>query len=147
MRLLTQLVIEGLVVGLAGGAAGLMFAQWGAKLLVRLIPSQLFPPQIDTSIDWRLLAFACAVSLFTGIACGLAPALQATLSNLITALKAETGGSGTGLRIDRFDLRRALVVGQVALALLLVIGAGLSKAIHPEERRHAQRVSETPPAG
>jgi predicted permease len=125
MRLLSQLVIEGLLVGLAGGAAGLLFARWGAKVLIRLMPSQLFPPQIDTSIDWRLVAFACAVSLLTGIACGLAPALQATRPDLTTALKAETGGSGTGSRIGRFDLRRALVVGQVALALLLVIGAGL----------------------
>jgi predicted permease len=125
MRLLSQLVVEGLLVGLAGGAAGLLFAQWGAKLLIRLMPSQLFPPQIDASIDWRLLAFACAVSLFTGVLCGLAPALQATRPNLVTALKAETGGSGTGPRIGRFDLRRALVVGQVVLALLLVIGAGL----------------------
>jgi predicted permease len=125
MRLVSQLLVEGLLVGVAGGAAGLLFAQWGARVLIRLMPSQLFPPQIDTSIDWRLLAFACAVSLVTGIACGLAPALQATRPELTTALKAEAGSSGTGPRIGRFDLRRTLVVGQVALALLLVIGAGL----------------------
>src|SRR5205814_652283 len=73
------------------------------------------------SPDLRVLGFAFLASLVTGLLCGLVPALQSTRPNLVTALKNETSAA----RRSRFDLRRVLVVGQVALSLLLLAGAGL----------------------
>ena len=124
-RLIGQLILEGIILSVIGGAVGLLFAIWGARLLVTLIPQGFTPSRFDLSPDWRLLAFTFGISVVTGLFCGLAPGLQATRPDLASALKSETGGSGAGPRLGRFDLRRGLVVFQVALALLLVIGAGL----------------------
>src|SRR3954452_2865306 len=70
-RLISQLVVEGLLVSVLGGLGGLLFSKWESKGLIALMPSHMNPPQIDTSIDWRLLAFTCGVSSLTGILCGL----------------------------------------------------------------------------
>ncbi len=121
MRLVTQLVVETLLVSLAGGLAGLLFAWWGVRLLVGMMPQRYLPLKLDLTPDWRLMGFAFGVSLVAGIACGLVPALQATRPNLVSALKSELRTVGR----HRFDLRRLLVVMQVAVSLLLLIGAGL----------------------
>ena len=120
-RLISQLVIETLVVSLLGGVVGMAFALWGVRVLLQFMPHRRMPLEFDLTPDWRLLLFSFGISLAAGLVCGLVPALQATRPNLTSALKAEAPVIG---RI-RFDLRRALVVLQVAISLLLLIGAGL----------------------
>jgi predicted permease len=120
-RLARQLLMETLVVSALGGVAGMVFAWWGDRALLGLLPKTAIPIDLHLQPDWRMLAFAFAASLITGVVCGLAPAVQCTRPNLLTSLKNETAAA----RRSRFDLRRALVVAQVAISLLLLIGAGL----------------------
>lgn len=120
-RLISQLVTETLVVGVAGGLAGLAFAWWGVRVLVGFMPKRSIPIDLNLTPDWRLVAFSLGVSLMAGLVCGIVPALQATRPNLTSALKNEISTIGR----MRFDLRRTLVVAQVAISLLLLIGAGL----------------------
>jgi predicted permease len=120
-RLISQLVIETLVVSVLGGIASVAFAWWGVRVLLTFMPKRGVPIALDLTPDWRLLLFAFGISVGAGLICGLIPALQATRPNLTSALKNEAASFG---RV-RFDLRRALVVTQVAISLLLLIGAGL----------------------
>jgi predicted permease len=120
-RLVRQLVIETLVVSLLGGVTGLAFAWWGVQVLLGLLPKRAIAIDLNLSPDFRVLGFAFLASLLTGLLCGLVPALQSTRPNLVTSLKSETAAA----RGSRFDLRRILVVVQVALSLLLLAGAGL----------------------
>jgi predicted permease len=124
-RLLRQLMTESALLALAGGALGVLLALWGRDLLLRL----QFPDQEMTAfqtglagLDWRLLGFTLASSLLTGLLFGLAPAWQATRINLTPALK-DTGRASSGQVRSR--LSRTLVIAQVALSLLLLVGAGL----------------------
>jgi predicted permease len=118
-RLVSQLVIETLVLSVLGGILGLAFASGGVRVLLNLMPRRSIPLALSLTPDWRLLLFSFGVSLAAGLVCGIVPALQATRPDLTSALKSEVP------RVGRFDLRRALVVLQVALSLLLLIGAGL----------------------
>jgi len=120
-RLVRQLVLETIVVAMAGGIVGAGFAWWGVRVLVGLMPQRVVSVELNLAPDWRLLAFSFGICLAVGLVCGILPALQATRPNLTVALKSE---SAAGSRV-RFDLRRALVVAQVAISLLLLIGAGL----------------------
>ena len=120
-RLIAQLVTESLVMAVIGGIAGIGIAWWGVRLLVKFFPRQSVPYDFDFAPDWRVLAFSFGACLLVGLLCGIAPAIQSTRPNLTAALKSESAAGG---RI-RFDTRRALVVLQVALSLLLLIGAGL----------------------
>ncbi len=120
-RLIRQLLLETLVISVLGGIAGLAFAFWGVQVLLNLMPKRAIPLDLHLSPDPRVLGFAFLASLATGLICGLVPALQSTRPNLVTSLKNETSAA----RRSRFDLRRALVVLQVAVSLLLLIGAGL----------------------
>jgi predicted permease len=120
-RLVCQLVIETLVVSVLGGLAGLAVAWWGVRVLLTFLPIRNVPIELNLAPDWRLLSFSFGISLAAGLLCGIVPALQATRPNLTSALKNEVATAG---RI-RFDMRRALVVVQVAISLLLLIGAGL----------------------
>jgi predicted permease len=120
-RLIGQLVVETVVVSVLGGIAGLVFSWWGARILLNLMPRRVLPLAVDVTPDWRVLSFAFAVSLLTGLICGLLPAIAASRPNLVSALKNETAAAAR----HRFDVRRALVAGQVAISLLLLIGAGL----------------------
>jgi predicted permease len=121
-RLTAQLVTESMVLALLGGAAGLAVCWAGLNVLLKYLPQPGYTRlSLEIAPDARLLAFAAAVSLLTSILFGLAPALASTRPGLVTALKADTPGSGG----SRFGLRNVLVVVQVALSLLLVIGAGL----------------------
>src|SRR5580704_8131159 len=119
-RLISQLVTEAVILAVIGGLAGLAFAYWSVKVLVGLLPGGTFPINLNLSPDLRLLGFAFAVSLLTGLVCGIVPALKATRPDVIAALK-----SDFTLSFARLDLRKALVVVQVALSLLLLVGAGL----------------------
>ena len=120
-RLVYQLLMETLVVSLLGGITGLLFAWWGVRVMIGLLPKRTIPTELNLTPDLRVLGFAFAASLLTGLICGLVPALQSTRPNLVTALKSETAAA----RRSHFDLRRILVVAQVAISLLLLIGAGL----------------------
>jgi predicted permease len=120
-RLVRQLLVETMVVSVLGGLAGLAFAYWGVQVLLNLMPKRAIPIDLHLSPDPRVLGFAFLASLITGLICGLVPALQSTRPNLVTSLKNETSAA----RRSRFDLRRALVAAQVAVSLLLLIGAGL----------------------
>jgi predicted permease len=122
-RIVTQLLIETLSLSALGGILGLALAFWGDKALMAVyLPSDSGNLNISTAPDFRILLFTLAVTVVTGVIFGLAPALQSTRPDVGRTLKDQAGavvGGGHG------RLRNALVVTQVALSLLLLIGAGL----------------------
>jgi putative ABC transport system permease protein len=120
-RIIGQLLTEGVMLALVGGAAGLLLAVWGTELLTALAPEDLLPRFTVIGLDARVLAFAFVTALATGLLFGLAPAWQARKVDVNTSLK-EAGGRGGSAR---GQLRGALVVAEIALSLLLLIGAGL----------------------
>jgi predicted permease len=121
-RLIRQLLTESIVLAFIGGALGLLLAYLGLKTLIALAPESL--PRIDEAgIDSGVLVFALATSLLTGIIFGLVPALQASKTDLNESLKEGARGSGGGVRGGR--ARNVLVVAEVAMALMLLSGAGL----------------------
>ncbi len=120
-RLIRQLVTETMLISLLGGAAGLLIAHWGLYLLLKF-PQNFVTPE-DVTLDKRVLLFALGVSILTGWLFGLLPALQLAKPELQTFLK-EGGRSGShGPRWNR--IRSGFVVAQVALSLILLVGAGL----------------------
>jgi predicted permease len=121
-RIIRQLLTESLLLSAAGGAAGLLLAVCGARLLVAISPDDI-PRLSEINLDGRVLIFACVVSLATGLVFGLAPALQASKLNLNESLKEGARGSSEGFRRNR--VRSLLVISELALALVLLIGAGL----------------------
>jgi predicted permease len=121
LRLMRQLMVESLLLALVGGAAGLLVAAWTDRLLLRLMPAGNSPLELSAAPDARILMFALGVSCLTGIVFGLVPALQSTHPDLASTLK-ESAGAVVG---GHMRLRKALVVAQVSLSLLLLIGAGL----------------------
>ncbi|HEX8283355.1 MAG TPA: ABC transporter permease [Pyrinomonadaceae bacterium] len=121
-RVVRQLLTESMLLSLAGGGAGLLLAVWGVEAIVKLSPATL-PRLAETSIDARVFLFALGVSALTGIIFGLAPALQASKTDLAMSLK--EGGRGGTAGASRARLRAALVVSEVALSLVLLVGAGL----------------------
>lgn len=121
-RIVRQLLVESLMLSLAGGLAGLLAAVWTAQVLLGFLPQGDSPLRIAAMPDLRILGFNLAVSLFTGLFFGLAPALQSTRLNLAPTLKDQAGAVLGGGQIR---LRKSLVVAQVTLSLLLLIGAGL----------------------
>src|SRR5262245_7767652 len=123
MRLVRQLVTESLLMSLIGGALGLLFAYWGAGILVALVSRGPTPLTLDTDPDLRVLAFTLTVSLLAGMLFGLVPAFRATQGELAPALKEDARTMTAGRSKQR--LGKALAVSQVALSLLLLIGAGL----------------------
>ncbi len=121
-RIVCQLLIESLMLSIAGGAAGLPLAIWTDKLLINFLPLSSTPLNISSTPDWRILCFNVVVSVITGIAFGLVPALQSARPDLAGTLKNQAGAAAGGTSTR---LRKLLVVGQIALSLLLLIGAGL----------------------
>ena len=121
-RLVRQLLAEGVLLAAAGGLAGLLLAAWAVRGLLRFVPDNL--PRLDgVGLDGRVLAFTALVSLGTGLAFSLVPALQAASAGMNEALR-DGGRAGKGGRQRR--LRGALVAAEVALALVLLAGAGLT---------------------
>ena len=121
MRLAQQLVTESVVVSLLGAAAGLGVAAWSLQFIASL-SSQNMPRFGEISIDWRVLGFTLLVSLFTGLLFGLAPALSGTKADLNISLKE---GAATSTCGTMRGSSQALVVPQFALAVVLLVGAGL----------------------
>ena len=121
-RLIRQLLTESLLLSALGGAAGMLLAAWGVALLDHFIPTSIaeFNP---SSIDGRILGFTLAVSLLAGVLAGLLPALQASRHNLSGMLKESAQSVGDSPRHRR--VRSALVVSEIALSLVLLVGAGL----------------------
>ncbi len=124
LRLMRQFLTESLLIGLGGGVVGLVFANWGVSMLVRLL-TQSFSIHGTEAIgtNFRVLAFAAAISIMTGLISGLLPALFASKVNLSEGLKEGSRSVGSGRAHKRF--RGALVVSEVALALVLLSCAGL----------------------
>ena len=130
-RLLRQLLTESLLLAGLGGALGIASAGWGSRLLLVLASGSAEPIPLAVGLDWRLLVFALAVALATGIGFGLAPALQATRVDLAASLKEGAGAMGGGTAGAKGGagaggrLGRVLVAAQIGLSLVLLIGAGL----------------------
>jgi putative ABC transport system permease protein len=122
-RIVRQLLTESVLLALLGSALGLMLAWWGIKALVAISPRDVINLE-GVSLDLTVLGWTLAVSLLTGIVFGLAPALEAARVDLNDALK--EGGKGAGGQSARSrGLRSVLVVAEVAIALVLLVGAGL----------------------
>ncbi len=119
-QLVGQLLIESLCLSLLGGALGLVLCAWGLDALAWLIPTTL-PRSNSIAVDGSVLAFNAGLALFTGILFGLAPAWRLSCVDVHKALK-DSGSAGFG---KRQRLSRALIVAEVALALTLLVGAGL----------------------
>jgi predicted permease len=122
MRIARQLLAESLLLSGAGALLGLLLAQWGSRLLVRQLSTSTNNVFLDLSLDWRVLGFTAAVAIGTAVLFGTAPALRAMRVQPNDALKAQ--GRGV-IGESRFNLGNMLVVLQVALSLILIVGAML----------------------
>jgi len=120
-RLIRQLLTESILLALLGGGLGLLLAFWSIDLIAAFDPGNI-PRLEETGIDNRVLIFSLLATIGAGVLFGLAPAIQATKTNLNESLK-EGGRSGESVKSNR--LRDLLVVGEIALALVLLVGAGL----------------------
>jgi len=121
-RLIRQLLTESLTLAIAGGALGIVFASMTSHLLVRMVSDGREALQLDVPVDLRLLLFTLGVTLATALLFGTIPAFRATCLNLTDSLKDGRGQSGTSAR---GAMAKVLVVSQVALSLVLLVGAGL----------------------
>jgi putative ABC transport system permease protein len=128
-QIVRQLLGESMVLALAGGVAGFLIGVPGVRVLLAASPGGL--PRLDDLVnsgwaallDWRVFGFTIAVSIVTGVLFGLLPALQVSRIDVNTSLKEASGRAGTGMKQNR--VRGALVVSEVALALILLVGAAL----------------------
>jgi len=121
-RLVRQLLTESVLLAASGGTVGVLFAFWGKSALLALTDkgTKFLPSGVDLSLNWRVLLFTLGVSLVTGVLFGLAPAWRATSPDLATTLKQSRRTTGVVSRLSK-----GLIVAQVALSLLLLVGAGL----------------------
>jgi putative ABC transport system permease protein len=120
-RMIRELLSESLLLALAGSISGLFLAFAVSRMLVTFISTQENQISLDLGMDWRVLAFTTALAVLTTVSFGLAPAIRATRAEPATLLQSGSRGS-TGGR-ERFSLRRILVVSQVALSVVLLMGA------------------------
>jgi predicted permease len=120
-RIVGQLLVESLMLAAVGGALGLIVASWTTTFLLGFLPTSETPHVITGAMDWRVLAFNFVLSLGTGLLFGLVPAWRSTNPSLAPVLKDQAGSvAGGGVRF-----RKALVVAQVTISVLLLISAGL----------------------
>ncbi len=133
-RLIRQLLTESLVLALLGGLLGTLAANWGVTLLRTFIPPTYLPIGYEFALESQTLLFTVALTLITGIVFGLVPAFRASRLDLSSTLK--EGGRTSGTALPHHRLRSALVVAEVAIALVLLVGAGLCL----QGSRKAQRV-------
>jgi putative ABC transport system permease protein len=121
-RLIRQLLVESLVLAVAACVAGCLFAYFGLKGLVHIIPRGPIPEETVIGLNWVVLLFALAIAVLATLICGLAPALHAAGSNLQSSMAGSGKGAG-GFRHGK--LRAGLVIAEVALSIVLLTGAGL----------------------
>ena len=119
-RIIRQLLTESILVALAGGSLGLLLAAWGTNVMLKFLPAAL-PRMDEIGVDGRVLAFTLATSLLAGILFGLAPALKISRSDVQTSLKE----GGRSVVRTRNRAQGVLVVAEIAMALVLLVGAGL----------------------
>jgi predicted permease len=119
--LVRQLLMESTVIAVPGALVGIAFAVWVGRLLVSQLPESAMPIQLDVSLDWNVLAFTVAVTFVAIVICGTAPAFHASSVNPIESLHDVGRGTITGRR----RIGNALVVGQIAISLVLLVAAGL----------------------
>jgi putative ABC transport system permease protein len=122
LRLVRQFLTESVLLAIVGGVLGSLLAMWGVEVLAALSPGNI-PRLKEIGLNWQVLSFTLLISLLTGVIFGLLPALHATNPNLTESLKEGGRSSSEGLRGGR--LRNSLVVSEIAIALVLLIGAGL----------------------
>ena len=123
VRLVRQLMTESLILALAGGAAGLALASWTLSVIVNSIPEDQGASGLTSQLDYRVLIFACVVSVVTGVLFGLVPAIRATHTDLQSVLKDQgvnVSGGRTNVRVRKF-----LLTSQIALTAVLLSAAGL----------------------
>jgi putative ABC transport system permease protein len=125
LRLVRQLLTESLLLSTIGGGAGLIAAKWGVKLLVAMSPDWIARIK-ESSLDGRVLGFTCLIVLLTGLLAGVFPALRASKVDVNETLKAQsTAGSARSRRGGGLQALPALMISELALALVLLVGAGL----------------------
>jgi predicted permease len=128
-RLVQQLLTESLVLASIGGVAGIVFARWGIDALLRLLSTDGSPLPVAIALDARLLGFALLLSLVTGVLFGIAPAWQSARLDVLASLSGRRSATGllhgTRSTVTHAGLSRLAVIGQVALSIVLVMGAGL----------------------
>ena len=122
-RLIRQLLMESLVVALAGGLVAVLLARWASGLLWALRPPAFRAAVYHVALDARVLGFTLAISVITGLVFGLIPAIRSTKPDLVTDLKERASYSGSGLRANH--PRSLLVAFEVALCVVSLVGAGL----------------------
>ena len=122
VRVIRQLLTESVLLSLVGGGVGLLLAVWWSDLLVALGKEDI-PRAVHVGMDWRVLGFTLGVSLLTGLTFGLAPAFHSSKTELVESLK--EGGRGTSEGARRNRVRNVLVVVELAVAVILLVGAGL----------------------
>jgi putative ABC transport system permease protein len=122
MRVIRQLLTESVLLSLVGGAVGLLLAVWWSDLLMALGKDDI-PRAVHVHLDWRVLLFTLGISITTGLIFGLAPATHSSRSELVEALK--DGGRGTSEGARRSRIRNLLVVSELAIAVVLLVIAGL----------------------
>jgi putative ABC transport system permease protein len=121
-RMIRQMLTESMLLSVIGGVAGVLTTVGTLGLILRLVPSNI-PRVNEVRIDWVVLAFALAISVLTGLAFGLAPALQSAKAALSSAIREGARGSGYSAKTSR--LRDVLIVSELAFAVVLMVGAGL----------------------
>ncbi len=141
-RIVRQLLTESVVVSVAAGVLGIFIAIWGLELIKNAFPPEdQVPYYIVWITDWRVVVYTLSVAVLTGVVFGLAPAVQASRASLVSSLKDGARGAGAGARGGR--LRAALVVAEVALSLVLLVGASLFLRSFMELRRFDGGVDST----
>ena len=124
-RLIQQLLTEGIVLAMLGAGAGILVALWSLDALLPFVPDGVLPAYVRTTVDARVLGFTTAVAVVSGIVFGLVPALQSFRLDLTSSLKEGAHSMVGGVSVRRFGMQQALVVAEIALALVLLISAGL----------------------
>jgi predicted permease len=120
-RIVSQLLVETLLIAVTASALGVIVAQWAAQAFASVVLPSPTGPALEVTMDTRVLMFGLALSIVTGLVCGLSPGLSARRTDLVAALSVE----GRGFTGSRLFGRKALVAGQIALSFVLLAGAGL----------------------
>jgi predicted permease len=124
-QVVRQMLTETLLLSLVGGCVGLLFASWATRVLVDFVAGPSGNSPFDPGLDLKVLVFTLGVSLLTGLLFGLAPALRVSRMSPLEGLKTSARAVAGGARAGRFPLPKVLVAAQVAVSLVLLVGAGL----------------------